>query len=160
MCIEFIWSLSVAKMGICKFQSEPFAFIGEIPCGRCLHPTVPARVCCDAHQPLHATVRVCSPGCEGFVASEPGSIPPSATAPDVKRFDRGSDCTHRQKFLRYDENNLCGTKGQQTQIFGCTRHGTCSPYKYCQSQKPHVCLTCSEHVPSVSSVPSVAQPLP
>lgn len=58
--------------------------------------------------------------------------------------DRGP-CMWRGEVMRLDEANLCGMRGQQTQIFSCELHSECSHGRYCDSQKVRTCLNCSDH---------------
>lgn len=70
-------------------------------------------------------------------------------------------CVHRGEVpLRFDESNLCGTRGQLTAVYACALHGECSLWKYCQRQTAHVCGRCKdrkEPAPPVLSSAGVAR---
>lgn len=56
-------------------------------------------------------------------------------------------CIHRKEPTRLDESNLCGTRGDIIQLYGCEKHEECSLFHYCQDQTAKVCLTCNERQP-------------
>lgn len=59
-------------------------------------------------------------------------------------------CRYRGEKLREDTSNLCGSVGQQTSVFACSKHGACSLSRYCQKQKVKTCSGCND----------IAAPLP
>lgn len=56
-------------------------------------------------------------------------------------------CVHRFHQTRADESNLCGSSGQQVNIFHCAGgHGECSLTKYCTKQTVPDCRRCRDRV--------------
>jgi orotate phosphoribosyltransferase len=59
-------------------------------------------------------------------------------------------CIHRGEIIRQDESNLCGSRGDQINIFSCALHGECSIARYCQHQKVQACNRCGDRKPPQS----------
>lgn len=72
--------------------------------------------------------------------------PPRHRAVGTDRFP----CLARGDVIRQDVSNLCGSRGQSTNIYSCAKFGECSLGTYCKRQKIRTCTLCvfdGEHVP-------------
>lgn len=62
-----------------------------------------------------------------------------------KTREQAYPCIHRFHQVRSDESNLCGSKGDQVNIFHCAGgHGECSLTKYCTKQTVKYCSGCKD----------------
>jgi orotate phosphoribosyltransferase len=62
-------------------------------------------------------------------------------------------CAHRGEVVRQDESNLCGSRGDQINIFKCALHGECSIARYCQHQEVPACNRCGDRKPPEETQP-------
>ena len=57
------------------------------------------------------------------------------------------DCIHRGDIVRADVSNICGSRGDEVNIYRCGKHGECSLRRYCHGQSVIVCLQCNDRQP-------------
>ena len=53
-------------------------------------------------------------------------------------------CSHRGEVIRQDTSNICGSVGDQINVFGCAVHGECAVGKYCTQQTVRACIGCED----------------
>lgn len=70
------------------------------------------------------------------------------------RFERSSACRNRGEVIRRDASNLCGARGEQTDVFSCDIHGECAVRRYCQVQSVRICLHCTDFDEGPEPVPA------